>query len=195
MQVENAIETLELRRKAASTLVENVLMKDEQRRTLLHTALTQWRLLTRFNKHVTLLKSRFTKSETKWRGRANDLVAEAVNHEKEKGIVALQKLEERNKDSEERILKLNKRVLELESSLQSERDKYASFVSNTTDESDRLRTDLQKARVTIKQMEEELKRHTKTASVEIESVRDELQHTLKELEKEKERKVTGVMCM
>jgi hypothetical protein len=187
VQVETAVETIDLRRKAASTLVENVLMKDEQRRTLLHTALTQWRLLTRFNKHVTLLKSRFTKSETKWRGRANDLVAEAVKHEKEKGIVALRKVEEEKKDSEESILELNKRVLELESSLQSERDKHASFVSNTTDESDRLRTDLQKARVAIKQMEVELKRNTKTASVEIETIRYELQHTLKGLEKEKER--------
>ncbi len=187
VQVETALETIELRRKAASTLVENVLIKDEQRRTLVRTALTQWRLLTRFNSHVTLFKSRFTKSETKWRGRANDLVAEAVKREREKGIVALRKVEEEKKDSEESILKLNKRVLELESSLQSERDKYASFVSNTTDESDRLRTDLQKARVTIKQMDEELTRNAKTASVEIESVRDELQHTLKGLEKEKER--------
>jgi chromosome segregation ATPase len=187
VQVETALETIDLRRKAASTLVENVLIKDEQRRTLVRTALTQWRLLTRFNSHVTLLKSRFAKSETKWRGRANDLVAEAVKHEKEKGIVALRKVEEKNVESEESILKLNKRVLELESSLQTERDKHASFVSNTTDETDHLRIDLQKARVTIKQMEEELKRNTKTASVEIESIRDELQHTQKGLEKEKER--------
>ena len=84
-------------------------------------------------------------------------------------------------------MKLNKRVVELESSLQSERGKHASFLSNTTDESDRLRTDLQKARVTIKQMEEEFERNTKTASAQIESIRDELQRTLKGLEKEKER--------
>ena len=183
VQVENAIEAIDLRRKAASTMIENVLMKDEKRRALVRTALTQWRLLTRFNNHATLLKSRFTKLEAKWRGRANDLVAEAVNNEKKKAIVALRKVEEKNEESEG----LNNRVLELESSLQSERDKYSFFVRKTTDESDQLRTDLQKARVTIKQVEEELKRNTNAASAEIESIRDELQHTLKVLEKEKER--------
>jgi hypothetical protein len=185
IQIDNAATISHLRSTAACALVRLALVKEKQRQSLLRMSFSQWILAARFSRHLQLLKSKFTKSEAKWRERANDLVAKAVKQEQEMGIAALKKEVERNKVAEEKVSHLNERIKELEVNIQFEQTKSATFAHNATSESDRLRTDLQEAHAKMKQIDEERKNESKLAAVEIESIRGELHHTQEELKKEK----------
>ena len=186
VQVENAAAISDLRRTAACTLVKLALVKKKQKQTLLRMTFSQWVAATRFSRHLQSLKSKFTKSEVKWRDRANDVVTKAIKKEQEKGTTALKEAEEKNKVAEEKVVHLNERVKELEVNIKFEQSKSATFAHNSTTETDRLSADLQQARANMKRMDEEQTKKSRLVAVEIESIRGELHHTQQELQKEKE---------
>eukprot|EP00984_Skeletonema_dohrnii_P007101 scaffold2557_cov101-Skeletonema_dohrnii-CCMP3373.AAC.2 len=185
-QVDNAATLNDLRRTAACcTLVKLALEKDKQRQSLLRMTFHQWMSVARFSRKLQSLKSKFTKSENKWRERANDMVGKAVKQEHQKGIVALKEVAERKKLADETVSRLNERIKELEADVHFEQSKSATFVHNSTSEIDRLRKDLQQAHADMKRMDADEKKESRLASIEIESIRSELQHTQQELQKEK----------
>jgi len=186
VQVNNAATISHLRRTAACALVRLAFVKEKQRQSLLRMTFSQWVLATTFGRDLHSLKSKFTKSEVKWRERANDLVVAAVKQEQERGIVALKEEVERVKVAEEKVSHLNDRVEELEVNVQFERSKSATVALNATSQTDRLRADLQEAHAKLKQMEEERKLETNRAEVDIESIRGALHHSQEELQKEKD---------
>jgi len=184
-QEDNAATINDLRRTAACTLVKLALEKEKQRQSLLRMTFHQWMSVARFSRKLQSLKSKFTKSENKWRERANDMVDKAVKQEHQKGIVALKEVAERKKLAEETVLHLNERIKELEADIHFEQSESATFVHNSTSEIDRLRKDLQQAHADMKRMDADEKKESRLASVEIESIRSELHHTQQELQKEK----------
>lgn len=178
MQVDHAAATIALRKTTACALVKLALLKEEQRQTVLRMTFARWILSARFRSHLQSLESQNAKSKERWKGRANDLVAKAVQQQQEIGLKALREVEAKDKVAQESILQLTKQVGELEMSIQSERSKYYTFQENAANESDRLRNNLKK-------IEEEQEKSSRMAAVEIESVRCELQQTQEKLEKEK----------
>ena len=174
-QEDNAATINDLRRTAACTLVKLALEKDKQRQSLLRMTFHQWMSVARFSRKLQSLKSKFTKSENKWRERANDMVDKAVKQEHQKGIAALKEVAERKKLAEETVSHLNERIKELEADIHFEQSKSATCVHNSTSEIDRLRKDLQQAHANMKRMDADEKKESRLASVEIESIRSELQ--------------------
>ncbi len=178
VQVDNAATTSNLQKASACILIQLTLLKEKQRQSLLRMTFSQWRLAAR-------MRAKFTKSEIKWRERANDVVSKAVKLEQQKSVAALNEVAHTNELAEERVSHLNERIKELEADIELEQSKSATFASNAESDSDRLRKDLQQARVAMKKLEEEGKNKARLAAVDLESIRDELHHIQEELQKEK----------
>ena len=184
-EVDNAVVIRDLRRTAACTLLKLTLIQEKCRLTMLRIALYRWIAAAVFRRQFQTLKLKFTKSENKWKERANLLVANAIKQEQQKSSVAVSESAEKSVAAENMIEQLHKRVNELEICIESERSKSATLRQNSNNETEKLRNELQRAHEDMKRVEEEEKDKNRLVTAEVESIRVKLYHAQEDLQNEK----------